>query len=708
LSLYEKGFQLPLFQNRSSTLTYHLCYNKKDKNKVNSKMKVLFVYFSCWVYNNLKQKQLDLYSIFNRKNNLQMKTIPGLFKESVSKYPDNILMHEKIDGSYKGFTYKEIESQVETVAAGLYHYGFRKGDRIALLAEGRTEWLVSELAMLYLGIIDVPLSVKISEPIDLIFRINHSGSKAIFVSRSQVEKIRHLIDQMPALETIIVFDEVNLQEKEILYSELYKKGENIEHRKKTEVENTILSVTGDDVANISYTSGTTADPKGIMLTHRNYTANTEQGSSLFEIDEKYITLLILPWDHSFAHTVGLYTMISHGAGIAAIEVGKTAMETLKNIPKNIKEIKPWFLLSVPALAKNFKKNIESGVRQKGKTTENLFRYALSIAYKYNKLGFNKGSGGTFIYKPLLMLFDKILFSKIREGFGGNLMYFVGGGALLDIELQRFFYAIGIPMYQGYGLSEAAPVISSNSPKAHKMGSSGKVVANLELKILDDNGNELPVGQKGEIVVKGENVMKGYWKNKKTTEDTLKNGWLHTGDMGYIDNDSFLYVLGRFKSLLIGNDGEKYNPEGIEEALTDQSKYIEQVVLYNNQSAYTIGLFVPAIASVKEQIKAQNIDIKSDKAIDSALKLIRNEVNEYLTGGKYEGMFPVRWLPAAIGIPEEGFTEDNGLMNATMKVVRDKVINRSRDMLNILYTPEGKKIDNEANWKNMKKWLDIED
>lgn len=633
-----------------------------------------------------------------------MKTISGLFKESVLKYANNVLIREKVNGSYKGYTYKEIETEVEAIAAGLYMNGFRKGDRIALLAEGRREWLVSELAMLYLGIIDVPLSVKITEPLDLIFRINHSGAKAIFVSQSQVEKIRHLLDQMPALETIIVFDEISLQKKEMRYSELYKRSNDIEPEIKAEIEATIQSVTGNDVANISYTSGTTADPKGIMLTHRNYTANTEQGASLFDIEEKFSTLLILPWDHSFAHTVGLYTMISHGASISAIEVGKTTIETLKNIPKNIKETKPWFLLSVPALAKNFKKNIESGVRQKGKTTEKLFNYALSIAYKYNKLGFDKGSGGTFIYKPLLALFDKILFSKIREGFGGNLMYFVGGGALLDIELQRFFYAIGIPMYQGYGLSEAAPVISSNSPKAHKMGSSGRIVANLELKIVDDDGNELPVGQKGEIIVRGENVMKGYWKNPKTTQETLKNGWLYTGDMGYMDSDNFLYVLGRFKSLLIGNDGEKYSPESIEEALTDQSPYIEQVVLYNNQSAYTIGIIVPAIAPIKEKIKAQKLDPKSDEAVDFALKLIRAEVDEYLTGGKYEGMFPMRWLPAAVGIPEEGFTEDNGLMNATMKVVRDKVVNRSKDMLNLLYTPEGKTINNETNRKNMSKWL----
>jgi long-chain acyl-CoA synthetase len=509
---------------------------------------------------------------------------------------------------------------------------------------------------------------------------------------------------MPKVETVIVFDEVDKKEKEIFYSEIVKAGKNAGEEIIKEVEKINSSIKGDDTANISYTSGTTADPKGIMLTHRNYTANTEQGTSLFDIEEKFVTLLILPWDHSFAHTVGLYTMMSKGAAVATVELGKTPMETLKNIPKNIKEIKPYFLLSVPALAKNFKKNIEAGIKAKGDTTVKLFNFALSIAYKYNKLGFDKGTGGTFIYKPLLNIFDKILFSKIREGFGGRLMYFVGGGALLDIELQRFFFAIGMPMYQGYGLSEAAPVISSNSPKAHKMGSSGRLVANLELKILDDKGNRMPVGQKGEIVVKGENVMKGYWKNEKATNETLRNGWLHTGDIGYLDHDGFLYVLGRFKSLLIGNDGEKYSPEGIEEALTDQSGYIDQVMLHNNQNPFTVGLIVPNAAALKEYVKSQGADPKSDEGINMALEKIKSEVAEYFSGGKYAEMFPSRWLPASIGIPDESFNEANGLMNATMKVIRGNIEKHYSDLLEYLYTPEGKNIINDKNRESMKKWM----
>ena len=634
-----------------------------------------------------------------------MQTLPELFNTMAAKYADRPLVHEKINGKYTPFSYGKILDEVKTLAVGLHHLGLKKGDRVALLSEGRKDWLVTELALFYLGVINVPLSVKLIEPKELSFRINHSGCRMVFVSDTQLPKIRAIKKEIPEVEKVITFDPVEpLEKDELVLTELMTKGKELKKELGQTVEKITNEVKGDDIANISYTSGTTADPKGIMLTHRNYTANTEQGNSLFTLTPDFRTLLILPWDHSFAHTVGLYTIMTNGASFAVVEKGKTALETLKNIPKNIKEVKPYFLLSVPALAKNFKKNIEAGIRQKGEKTEKLFKFALNIAYRYNKLGYNKGSGGTFVLKPILTLFDKILFSKIRENFGGELRYFIGGGALLDIELQKFFYAIGLPMYQGYGLSEASPVISSNSPKAHKMGSSGKLVAHLELKILDENGQELPVGQKGEIVVKGENVMKGYWKNEKATKETIKNGWLHTGDMGYMDKDGFLYVLGRFKSLLIGMDGEKFSPEGIEEALTDQSKYIEQVVLHNNQNPYTIGLIVPNVQTLREFVKSQGKDIRTEEGLELALQKIQSEVNEYLPGGRYEGMFPARWLPAAIGITDESFNESNGLMNATMKVIRGKVTERFKPLIEYLYTPEGKKITNPKNKENLKRWV----
>lgn len=634
-----------------------------------------------------------------------MKTIPALFEHSVQKYSDNALVWEKQGSAeYQKITFSEIRKQVHYLAAGLMELGVQKGDRVALLAEGRSEWLISELAILYLGAVDVPLSIKINEPAELSFRIKHSECKWVMVSDRQLPKIREIKYDIPKVTTTIVFGDVKLrkEQNEIYYRSVLEEGERQYVKLEKELEKQWQSVEPNDLANISYTSGTTADPKGIMLTHRNYTANVEQANSLMFVPDTFVTLLILPWDHSFAHTVGLYTLIRQGASLAVVELGKTPMETLRNIPKNIKEIRPTFLLSVPALSKNFRKNIEAGIRAKGPVLNTLFRHALNVAYKYNGDGWDKGKGSRGYLKPLVQLYDKILFSKIRENFGGRLEFFIGGGALLDMELQRFFYAIGIPVYQGYGLSESAPVISSNAEAKHKLGSSGFLVDNLELKICDDDGNELPVGEKGEIVVRGENVMKGYWKNEAATAETLKDGWLYTGDMGYMDTDGFLYVLGRFKSLLIGNDGEKYSPEGIEEALVEQSRYIDQCMLYNNQNAYTSGLFYPNVQLLKSDVKEKGLSGKA--GYEYALQLIKSDVDAFLPGGKYAQQFPSRWLPAAIGIMDEPFTEENKMLNSTMKMVRNKVVERYNFLIENLYTANGKNIDNGPNLSAMEKLM----
>lgn len=361
------------------------------------------------------------------------------------------------------------------------------------------------------------------------------------------------------------------------------------------------------------------------------------------------------------------------------------------------------MMSVPAISKALRKNIESGIRAKGKLVESLFNQGLKVAYAYNSMGFNRGKGWRMLLKPLYGLYDMILFKKIRENFGGNIKFFVGGGALLDIELQRFFAAIGMPVMQGYGLSEASPVISSNALHAYKFGSSGKLVKYMDLKILDDDGKELPQGVKGEIVIKGGNVMKGYWKNDKATAETIKDGWLHTGDMGYMDKDGFLYVLGRFKSLLISGDGEKYSPEGIEEAMVDQSPFIDQCMLYNNQSPFTSGMVVPNIQAINQELKKKGLDPKSEDGLKAAIDIIQEEIMAYRKGGKHEGMFPERWLPATFVILPESFNEQNNLMNSTLKIVRGKITEYFAEQLAFLYTAEAKNSYNATNIAALKKW-----
>ena len=626
------------------------------------------------------------------------------FENSVKSYPENNFLWEKPNDKFIPLTYSETKDKVEELAWGFLSLGLKKGDRAALLSEGRNYWLISELALLYIGCINVPLSTKLEADIDLSFRLNHSESRFIIVSKNQRSKVHQVKDQLKTIEKIILLDEIDdLKEDEIALSTIIKQGQELKKKEPGLLEKRKAEVAPSDIANIVYTSGTTANPKGIMLTHRNYTANVEQAFTYIDIPRHFVTLVVLPWDHAFAHTASLYAFMYKGAGIASVKAGPTPMETLKNFSQNMLEIKPHVLMSVPALAKNFRKNIDKGIRAKGEFLFKLYSAGLSVAYWYNGNGENRGKGLRFLAAPAYAFFKKLIFNKIKENFGGRIEYFIGGGALLDIELQRFFYALGMPMYQGYGLSEASPIISANTPDHHKMGTSGKTLNGIEVRICDEEGKPLPIGEKGEIVIKGENVMAGYWKNEKTTKETIKDGWLYTGDLGYLDKDTYLYVLGRFKSLLISNDGEKYSPEGIEEAIIDNSDFIDQFVLHNNHNPYTVGLVVPNKESITSWARTEKKDLSSEETLKEIILMIKKQIDQFKTG-HFKDMFPQRWLPTTFAILSEAFTEENKLLNSTMKVVRNKVEEYFKDDLDSLYTSKGKNQVNERNINNLKTFI----
>ena len=628
-------------------------------------------------------------------------TIIDFVEKYTSEHSELTFLREKINGIWTETSYRETREEAHKIGAGLHVLGLKKGDKVSLLSQGRNLWITSELGILYAGGVNVPLSIKLTESTDLLFRIQHSESRYIIVSEQQLPKVRNIIGQCPLVEKIIVLDSISdYGENEISIYDIIKTGERYLQDHSDDFKALYESIGPDDYANISYTSGTTADPKGILLTHRNYTANVEQGSSVIQCKKHDVMLIILPLDHCFAHVAGFYTMMSYGGSIATVPVGKTAIATLKNIPIAIKEVKPMLMLSVPTLARNFRKNIETSIKAKGKTVERLYEFALNNAIKYNKEYWNRGGWQAWRW-PLVKLFDKIIFKAVREGFGGRMRFFVGGGALLDIELQRYFCAVGMPMFQGYGLSEATPIICANSDGHAIFGSSGRIVQPLDLKICDEDGNEVPHGQKGEIVIKGENVMAGYWKNPESTAKTLVNGWLHTGDLGYVKDEhpGYLWVVGRFKSLLITADGEKYSPEGFEDGLADGSKYIEQVILHNNQDPYTMALIVPNKDTLRELVKGKGLDPTSDEGKRAMLQKIQDEVNEY-RNGKFAGMFPEMCLPKAIAVLPEEFTEQNQLLNSSMKIVRGRVEERYADRIKYAYTAEGKELVNEKNMASL--------
>ena len=632
-------------------------------------------------------------------------TIIDFVEKYTSVYADKTFLREKVDGKWTETSFRKTRNEGRILAAGFMSLGLQKGEKVAMISEGRNQWIFTELGILYAGAVNVPLSFKLESDQDLLFRINHSDSRFIVASQSQIAKVRRVIGRCPGIEKVIVMDRIPLQENEIYLDEVREAGLKFAAAYPDQLEQRIASVKPDDYANISYTSGTTADPKGILLTHRNYTANVEQARSIIDVDEGSVMLIILPLDHCFAHVAGFYVMMSYGGSIATVPCGKSTVSLLKNIPVAISEVRPHVMLSVPTLSKNFKKNFEKAIRQKGAFVEWLYEFGLKQAVAYNREYYNAGKPALkqFWRKPLISLVDKLVFSKIRESFGGRMQFFVGGGALLDIELQKYFNAIGMPIFQGYGLSEATPVICANSAGHARFGSSGRTVEPMDIKICDEEGNALPAGETGEIVIRGENVMAGYWKNPEATAKTIVDGWLHTGDRGYLcrEDPRYLYVTGRFKSLLIASDGEKYSPEGYEDSLADGSRYIEASVLYNNQSPYTVVLVIPDKAALADAVKKDGLDPASEEGRRAMLKIIQGEVDSYRPGGKHAGMFPEKWLPAAIIVGETPFTEQNGMLNTTMKMVRGKVEQFYADRIEYAMTPEGKQLFNEKNLEALK-------
>lgn len=627
-------------------------------------------------------------------------TIIDFVEKYTAKYGDETFLREKVDGVWKETSFNTTREEAHILAAGFMSMGLEKGDKVALISEGRNYWIFSELGILYAGAVNVPLSFKLESDTDLTFRINHSDARFVIASQTQIDKIRRVIDRCPKVEKVIVMDPIELKDGEIYIGDIMAAGKEYLKEHQDLLLERMASVGPDDYANISYTSGTTADPKGILLTHRNYTANVDQALSVISIDRGDVMLIILPLDHCFAHVAGFYVMMKCGGSIATVPCGKSTVSLLKNIPTAIKEVRPHVLLSVPTLSRNFKKSFDSAIKKSGSFVEKLYEFGIKNAETYNREYYNAGKPCWKMWwrKPINAVIDKLVFSKVREGFGGRIKFFVGGGALLDIELQRYYCAIGMPVFQGYGLSEATPVICSNSMGHARFGSSGRVVKPMDIKICDEDGKEIPNGETGEIVIRGENVMAGYWKNPEATAKTIVDGWLHTGDRGYIckEDPEYLYVTGRFKSLLIASDGEKYSPEGYEDSLADGSKFIETSMLYNNQSPYTVVLVIPNKTLLAEEVKKAGLDPGSLEGKKAQLSIIKEEVDAYRPGGRRAGMFPERWLPASVIVGDTPFTEQNGMLNTTMKMVRGKVEKFYADRIEYAMTVEGKDIMNQKN------------
>jgi long-chain acyl-CoA synthetase len=635
------------------------------------------------------------------------RTVLRMLKEAAAKYSNIPYALKKFDSGYVGTTFLQVREQARMFAAWLLANNFKKGDRAAIIAEGSPEWLISELGVLSTGMTSVPLSIKLLSD-EIPFRIEHSESKIICTTHNQLEKIANALMIAHIVEMrIVYFDDdiewgqsvlskskisedciISLKEVLSIGASLLK--QNNEYVQKLDlIEETAEE---NDVVTISYTSGTTGNPKGIMLSHLNYWSNCHDAIDLFDNPMYFRTLLILPVDHSFAHTVGLYTAMICGISLYFVDSRGGGIATLRNIPLNLKESDPIFLFTVPSLSGNFMKKIIAAIEEKGGLIERIFKNGIEAGILWNGDGYHtppfKDRFNAFF--PYFMA-KLLVFNKIKKAlFGNSIRFCVGGGAFLDIKQQQFFAALGVPVYQGYGLTEAAPIISSNTPRIHKFGTSGIIAPSVSCKVMDENGVEVQQGTMGHITITGENVMLGYYRNPEATAEVLRDGRLWTGDLGSMDEDGFLAVIGRAKALLIREDGEKYSPEEIEEAITMSTDVFDQIMVWCDHRKYTMALVT------LDEVKVKNLIAK--RSIHSAEALLAILVDEFYRFKNDPKAKKVQstWIPSVFQIVEEPFSEQNGTINSTMKLVRHKVSEVYKEYIEYSYLPEGSSTMNKKN------------
>lgn len=514
------------------------------------------------------------------------KAIPEIFFEIAEKNSSKPALLYKKEGVYFPVTYGELSEKVLALAQGLQSLGVEKGDRAAILSENRPEWAISDLAIMSVGGVVVPLHTTFN-PKALITILNHSKAKVLVVSNSDfLNKVLIGQKHLRHLKKIIFLEKITVSQKEILSDKVI--GWNAILKRNQSASRPKLFLDPDDPCSIIYTSGTTGKPKGVVLTHRNFLSNVEAVNEVIPVKASDVFLSFLPLSHVLERTAGYYMPISYGATIAYAE-------NVKQVAQNLKEVRPTILISVPRIFEKFHDAVWDKVNESSKLQKKIFLWAL----KQNK--------NSFYYK----IGDFFAFRKIRNKMGGRLRLTISGGASLNEKVAKFFSKVGINILEGYGLTETSPVVAANRENDFKFGTVGKLVPGVKVKISENK----------EILVKGPNVFSAYFDNKKQTKEVFdKEGWFYTGDMGFLDNEGFLTIIGRGKEMIVTSGGKNVWPEKIENLLNDD-KFISQTMVMGNNRKFISALIVPDWQEVEVYFKEKNLPLKEHDKIIKDSKLL---------------------------------------------------------------------------------------
>ena len=597
----------------------------------------------------------------------EFKTIPAIYKhltEQFGKGKERPFLQHKVDNNYVGITYSEFQKQTEELAFGLAQLGVKRGEKVSIIAENRPEWVYADMAVLGLGGVDVPLyPISTSDTIEFI--LNNSESIGIVVSNNfHLNKVLKVRDKCKTLKFIIVMNDMDVSQYDKVYtfSQVMELGKGLKNDNPSLFKDSLNIAAPDDTATIIYTSGTTGEPKGVVLTHWNIMSNVQSAHKSFPIDENDIFLSFLPLCHIFERMAGYYTAVSCGAMICYAE-------SIEKIAQNMTEVKPTVMTAVPRLFERMHSKIIKNVESQPEKKQKIFQWALEVG----KLYFEAGKDGRSIPIGLTIkhkLADKLVFKKLRERTGGRLRFFISGGAALSRDLGEFFVSAGIKIIEGYGLTESSPVLSCNRLDDFKFGTVGKPFPGVEIKIASD----------GEILAHGPNIMQGYYKNKKETEATIKDGWLHTGDIGVFDAEGFLIITDRKKHLFKTTGGKYIAPTPIENLFL-ASKYIDQFVLIGDRRMFLSALIVPDFDAVKEYADAHRIQYNSVQDLlesKQIYEMLEKELGQFQKRlANYERVRKFKIL-------DQPFSIETGEMTPSLKLKRKVIEERYGDLIEDMY------------------------
>jgi long-chain acyl-CoA synthetase len=562
----------------------------------------------------------------------QARTIPSLFQSQAETLGDSTLYLVKREGAYQPISWQTVRRDVETLAAALIARGVQPGDRVAILSENRYEWVVADLAILHAGAVSVTLHFPLT-PEQVEEQLRDSESCAIFVSTAQqAQKVEAVRDRLPALKHSFSFDAVSGWTP---IAQLQQEGEQLLRDKPTLVRETAELNHWDSLATLIYTSGTTGDSKGVMLSHGNLLSSMYASMQMFPPPgREYVMLNFLPLSHIYARTCDYLVVLGLGVQMAFAE-------SFDTLAQNLQEVRPHAINGVPRFYEKVRERVMQVI----------------------------GS------KPFLRLLGGYARKMgMRRAFGGRLIWAISGGAALDPQVAEFYWENGIQLFQGYGLTETSPVLTSNSPGNNKIGTVGVPFPGVEIKIAED----------GEILARGPNIMKGYWRKPEATAQAIDpDGWFHTGDVGEIVDNTYLRITDRKKDIFVLAGGKNIAPVALENALI-RNPYIEQAVIYGDRKKFVAALIVPDFVQLEEWAQQQGIQYDSREALvqnPQVYAFIEQQVEDAMRPfANYERVKRFILLPQA-------FTFEAGDVTITLKMRRARIIERYREQLDALYEEE---------------------